>query len=340
MENNMTLKSLKLVIALFTLVLFGLTQTAQAQVNIGETPKAYVLVHGAWHTGATWNEFIPELEDIVENDDLIVAPTLMGSDNNLDTYRDATVYKLGWQLCVDAWEYSEDYDVVVVAHSMGGMVASQAAEYCPEAIDRIIYVAAFLPQNGESLLDLDEGPIVFNAPNECFPFPTPQINPITGAPLRLLNGLNQAPSVGPSIRPVGAHLKEVFKSPCMNEAGDDAIRINDVTAYLSVTVDGAVELFYNDLPEDEAINYAKSLSIQSSKTLDTPVLLGENFDSVPKYYIETTLDNAVNFDFQKAMNSRVALEGVNALETGHSPFLSAPAELAEIVADFATEDLE
>ena len=34
---------------------------------------------------------------------------------------------------------------------MGGIVITQAAEYIPNKINKLVYLCAFLPQNGESL---------------------------------------------------------------------------------------------------------------------------------------------------------------------------------------------
>src|SRR5258708_39155095 len=42
----------------------------------------------------------------------------------------------------------------VVGHSMGGIVATQAAARCPERVAALVYVAAFLPKDGQSLIDL------------------------------------------------------------------------------------------------------------------------------------------------------------------------------------------
>jgi pimeloyl-ACP methyl ester carboxylesterase len=46
----------------------------------------------------------------------------------------------------------------VVGHSMGGIVATQGAARCPERVAALVYVAAFLPKDGESLLDLTKPP--------------------------------------------------------------------------------------------------------------------------------------------------------------------------------------
>jgi pimeloyl-ACP methyl ester carboxylesterase len=47
---------------------------------------------------------------------------------------------------------------IVVGHSMGGMVTTQAAARCPECVAALVYVSAFLPKDGQSLLDLTKLP--------------------------------------------------------------------------------------------------------------------------------------------------------------------------------------
>jgi pimeloyl-ACP methyl ester carboxylesterase len=47
---------------------------------------------------------------------------------------------------------------IVVGHSMGGIVATQAAARCPARVAALVYVAAFLPKDGQSLLDLTKLP--------------------------------------------------------------------------------------------------------------------------------------------------------------------------------------
>jgi pimeloyl-ACP methyl ester carboxylesterase len=47
--------------------------------------------------------------------------------------------------------------VVLVGHSMGGIVISQAAEYRPERVKTLVYVCAFLLRDGESLLQIAQG---------------------------------------------------------------------------------------------------------------------------------------------------------------------------------------
>ena len=46
--------------------------------------------------------------------------------------------------------------VVLVGHSLGGMLISAAAEKAPERIEMLVYLAAFLPRNGESARSIEE----------------------------------------------------------------------------------------------------------------------------------------------------------------------------------------
>jgi pimeloyl-ACP methyl ester carboxylesterase len=46
----------------------------------------------------------------------------------------------------------------VVGNSMGGIIATQGAARCPERVAALVYVAAFLPRDGQSLLDLTKLP--------------------------------------------------------------------------------------------------------------------------------------------------------------------------------------
>src|ERR1035438_420907 len=47
---------------------------------------------------------------------------------------------------------SQTEPVILLGHSMGGAVITQAAESCPDAISTLVYMCAFLPRNGESLM--------------------------------------------------------------------------------------------------------------------------------------------------------------------------------------------
>ena len=62
---------------------------------------------------------------------------------------------------------------------------------------------------------------------------------------------------------------------------------------------------------------------------NTPLTLTEDrYGSVPRWYIECTLDNAVRIGRQRAMVKTLPCKVIT-MECGHSPFYSNPEELAE-----------
>ena len=99
----------------------------------------FLLIHGAWHGAWCWHKLTPLLEAAGAR---VLAPDLpsMGDDAT-----PAGVVTLDyWARFIADLAAREPEPVVLVAHSRGGIVASQAAEYVPERIRRIVYVAAYL----------------------------------------------------------------------------------------------------------------------------------------------------------------------------------------------------
>lgn len=114
---------------------------------VGEN-KTFVLIHGAWHGAWCWTEVAKELRLNGHN---VVTPDLPGhgdhtmniSGIDLKTYVDY----------VQGLVINQDKSVVLVGHSMAGIIISQLAEYIPDKIDKLVYVAAYLPGNNSSLTD-------------------------------------------------------------------------------------------------------------------------------------------------------------------------------------------
>lgn len=113
--------------------------------------KTYVVVHGAW--GGAW-EF-DQVSQILSNDEnKVIAIDLPGheSDNKdrnkmtMQAYIDKVVEVVNQQ----------PNPVILVGHSLGGMIISQVAEQMPKKIDRLIYIAAMLPKTGDVALQLME----------------------------------------------------------------------------------------------------------------------------------------------------------------------------------------
>jgi pimeloyl-ACP methyl ester carboxylesterase len=110
----------------------------------------FVLIHGAWHGGWKWRFVRPLLERAGHQ---VFAPSLTGlgerrhlarPDIDLDTHIADVVSLL---------EMEDLRDVVLAGHSYGGMVISGAADRAPGRIARLVYLDAFVPENGKCLLD-------------------------------------------------------------------------------------------------------------------------------------------------------------------------------------------
>jgi pimeloyl-ACP methyl ester carboxylesterase len=111
-----------------------------------------VLVHGAFGRAACWDRVAPGLREAGHDVEAIDLPG-QGEDDTpvaevtLDRYAERVSETL-----------ADGPPAVLVGHSMGGMVVTQAAAKTPEHVDRLVYVAAFLPADGESLIDLTQRP--------------------------------------------------------------------------------------------------------------------------------------------------------------------------------------
>jgi len=163
--------------------------------------------------------------------------------------------------------------VILVGHSMGGTVITQAAEYCPDKIKALIYLCAFVPRNGESHLQLAMQ--------------------------------DKDSSVGQNL------IMAEDKSYCTTR--EKAIK----------------DARYGDC-SDEDVTRAKSLLCPDPMIpLVTPVdITAVNYGRIPRVYIECLRDRALTPPFQKQMYGTQPFRRIISMNTSHSPFFSAPKELA------------
>jgi pimeloyl-ACP methyl ester carboxylesterase len=112
----------------------------------------YVLVHGAWHGAWCWDKVVPLLE---AEGHFVTAVDLPGHGDDATPLAGLTQAEYGRRVA-DAVEAAGE-PVILAGHSMGGMAITQAAEYVPDRIAALVYVCAFLPGPGASLLALADG---------------------------------------------------------------------------------------------------------------------------------------------------------------------------------------
>ena len=111
-----------------------------------------VLVHGAFGRAANWDRVAPGLRAAGHDVEAIDLP---GQGDDPTPVALVTLDRYAERVCE---VLASGRPAVLVGHSMGGVVITQAAARCPEHIERLVYVAAFLPADGESLIDLTQRP--------------------------------------------------------------------------------------------------------------------------------------------------------------------------------------
>lgn len=109
----------------------------------------FVLIHGAWHGGWCW-EFVAPL--LAAAGHQVVAPDLPGMGGDQTPLGEITHKR--WGRFVEGVVRDQGEHVVLVGHSRGGIVISQAAEYAPECLAGLIYLAAFLVPNGRTVHEI------------------------------------------------------------------------------------------------------------------------------------------------------------------------------------------
>src|SRR5215210_7857847 len=113
----------------------------------------FVLVHGAFVGGWIWTPLAERLEEIGHSAE---TPDLPGSGADPTPVDEVTLDAYTERIC-DLLDASPEPSTLV-ANSMGGIVISQAAARRPANVRRLVYLAAFLPGDGQSLLDLTRLP--------------------------------------------------------------------------------------------------------------------------------------------------------------------------------------
>lgn len=113
----------------------------------------FVLVHGAFAGAWIWGAVIERLKSEGNSVEAFDLPG-MGDDRTPvgECTLDANAARL-----IDVLA-SNPEPAIVVAHSMGGIIATQAAARSPQRVAALVFVAAFMPKHGQSLLDLTQLP--------------------------------------------------------------------------------------------------------------------------------------------------------------------------------------
>jgi len=229
----------------------------------------FLLIHGSCHGAWCWRDLIPPLTRAGHGARAIDLPS-HGDDPTplaevtLERYAEAIV------AAIDA---TRNGPVVLVGHSMAGFPITRAAELAPDKIARLIYLCAYVPQRGLSLVEMRK-----QAPRQ----------PLMPAVIRAEDGA-------------------------------------------SFTVDPAMagDIFYHDCSDAVRAYALPRLCAQAVAPQSVPVAVTDRARALPRDYILCTQDRTIPPEYQETMVADWSPARVYRLASGHSPFFSMPARLAE-----------
>jgi pimeloyl-ACP methyl ester carboxylesterase len=234
--------------------------------------KTFVFVHGAMVDGTAWYKIIKPLED-AGNKVIVINLPSHGKD---DTKISEATYANYLKIITDSIN-AQTEKVILVGHSMAGLLIASIAEQMPDKIDKLVFVAAFIPQNGDNVFTL--------------------------------NGKDKLSQFGPNLIVAADKSNAKLKT--------DKIKT----------------VFCPDCnSEDISLLTLSQKAEPLSPLAEKIILTDKNYNSIPKYIIQTELDNAITFNFQKEMASTAKnVAKVYVIKSGHLPFLSQPKKLIKIL---------
>ncbi|MFJ4786032.1 alpha/beta fold hydrolase [Streptomyces sp. NPDC088794] len=278
-------------------------------------PTPLLLVHGYWHGSWCWSEVIAPLAaggrttlavDLAGHGLRALRPACLSARpfdsaalaTEVSPVAEVDLDQAADLLVAQIEQVGHGAPVTVVAHSMGGTVLTRAAQQRPELIAHAVYLTAFMPASD------------------------------TPAAAYIQSPENAGELVGPSLRAdpaaIGAlRLDVASDDPAYRQQLRDAF-FGDVDRAVT---DAAIGLLTPDAPVGIA--------------LGTTSLTREGWGSVPRTYVTCAQDMAVRPALQRKFiaDADAAFPdnptSVVALDASHSPFLSMPGRVAEIITKLA-----
>ncbi|MCF0068839.1 alpha/beta fold hydrolase [Dyadobacter sp. CY261] len=241
--------------------------------HVSAPSQTYVLVHGAWQAPYVWDDVRTQL---ISSGHKVIVVELPGHGSDqtpahqlsLDVYRDKVIEAIS----------TVNEKVILVGHSMGGMVVTHVAEKVPAKINKLVYVGAFVPTTGQALTDITD--------------PDSKLGP----------------ALIPSADQLTLDVKRDELTNLFIQDGSPAAK-NKVTA-----------------------NYRAEPAIPFTNKVN---LSDQGFGSVTKVYIKTLSDVVISPGLQDRMIAAAGIRSVYEVNTGHSPFLSQPKSVSDLLIKIA-----
>ena len=113
--------------------------------------STFVLVHGAWAGALIWRPIAQALRKAGHE---VYTPTLTGIGERRHLLNREIDLGTHTQDVLRVIDYEDLADIVLVGHSYGGMVVTGVADAVPDKIASLIYLDAFVPEDGQSLFGM------------------------------------------------------------------------------------------------------------------------------------------------------------------------------------------
>ena len=110
-----------------------------------------VLVHGAWHGSWCYRDTAKALRAMGHD---VFTPTHTGVGSRFHLSAETITLETHVRDVLGCIEAEELTDIILCGHSYGGMVITCVADRIPERVRAIVYIDAFVPEDGETLVDL------------------------------------------------------------------------------------------------------------------------------------------------------------------------------------------
>jgi pimeloyl-ACP methyl ester carboxylesterase len=111
----------------------------------------FVLTHAAWHGAWCWKKVTPLLRAAGHD---VVTPTLTGLGERSHLASPLIGLDTHVQDVVQVLTFEDLNDVILLGHSNGGTLITAVAECVPERLAHLVYLDAFVPEDGQATVDL------------------------------------------------------------------------------------------------------------------------------------------------------------------------------------------
>lgn len=114
--------------------------------------KTFLVCHGAWSAGWAWKKVHPLMRAAGHR---LITPSYTGLGERVHLANPSIDLETHIEDMLNVIKYEDLRDIVLIGHSYGGMVATGVADRDRDRVAQLIYVDAFVPDDGQSLFDLN-----------------------------------------------------------------------------------------------------------------------------------------------------------------------------------------